>query len=161
STSQPQKSAEVQRLEEEKARATLKKEIAEANKAELEAKFPKPTSTPLAGATTINDTAIIEGQMVAYVSMARAANRIVSSIKARNLPMDTLAIYNERDVNSMLTYKVARAQVESLYKQFCDLLCPVSTQTQPPFAPSAATTIADSFLGGFVDLTSFLRTNVD
>ena len=48
------KSEEVLRLEEEKTQAELRKAIAEANKAELEAKFPKPTSTPLAGTTTLD-----------------------------------------------------------------------------------------------------------
>lgn len=153
----PPKSPEVQRLEEEKTKAELRKAIAEANKAELDAKFPKPVSTPLEGKTTINDNAIIESQMIAYVSMARAANRIVKAVKQRNLPIGNLAIYNERDVNLLLSYKVATGQVEALRKQFCDYLpCPLTTaQSLAPLS------VAQSFLGGFVDLTAFFRTNVE
>lgn len=156
----PPKSPEVQRLEEEKAQAELRKAIAEANKAEIDAKFPKPSSTPLTGTTTINDGAVIESQMIAYVAMAKAANKIISAIgqKQMSTPIQNLAIYNERDVNLLLSYKVVTGQVDALTKQFCNILrCPSTNR----FFPLAPLSIAESFLGGFVDLTAFLRTNVE
>src|SRR5215216_4189318 len=155
--SQPPKSPEVQRLEEEKTQAVLRQQIAEARKAELAARFPAPTSTPLAGTTTINDNAIIESHMMAYISMAKAGNRIVAAIKQKAPNMKDLAIYNERDVNLLLAYKVATGQVDALSTQFCKIICPAA----PPSISAAPLAIAESFLGGFVDLTAFLRTNVE
>jgi hypothetical protein len=158
---QPPKSPEVLRLEEEKAQAVLRQQIAEARKAELAARFPAGSSTPLAGTTTINDNAIIESYMMAYVSMAKAGNRIVESIKQKNLGIKNLAIYNERDVTLVLAYKVADAQVDALKKQFDDWIIPPTAATPPSILSAAPLTIAESFLGNFVDLTAFLRTNVD
>ncbi|MFL6285043.1 MAG: hypothetical protein ACJ74Q_18020 [Pyrinomonadaceae bacterium] len=184
------KSEEVLRLEEEKAQAVLRKDIAEANKAEREAKFPTPTSSPLAGATTINDGAIIESQIVAYSALARAANRLVGAINNNSRVMvkgndadgnkvlmsnvSKLAIFNEDDVRLLLSHKTTMAQLEVLRKSYCLLLAKEQTTAQEcpethgaeaaDFAGAAAiagTSIAKSLLGSFVDLTSFLRTNVD
>jgi len=169
------KSAEVVRLEEEKAQAELKKAIAEANKAELEAKFPKATSSPLAGTTTINDGAVIESQIVAYLALARAANKLVGSIDNNpNLKISRLAIFNEDDVKLLLSYKTSKSQLEVLRQSYCQLLS--TKQTKPEDCPDEHKTsmagfaaesfipplsIAKSVVGSLVDLTSFLRTNVE
>jgi len=178
---QPPKSPEVLRSEEEIARAQRRQAIAEAEKAEaearkaeLEARFPKPTSQPLAGTTTVNDAAIIESMMIAYVSMAKAANRLAHAIKMRSLKMPSLAVYNERDINLLLSYKVVKTQVRIIKDGYCSLLTPEAAGNDsrgnplcPPSDPTAPPTltplmsIASSFLGGFVDLTAFLRTNVE
>src|SRR5713101_1410172 len=99
------KSEEVQKLEEQKAQLDLRKGIAEDEKAIRDAKFPKPDTKALEGKTEINDNAVIESQMVAYVSMARAANKIINAIKATKI--ENLAIYNERDLNLLTSYKVS------------------------------------------------------
>lgn len=174
------KSEEVLRLEEEKAQAELRKAIAEANKAELEAKFPKPTSSPLAGTTTV-EGAVIESQMVSYAHMAAAANELVKQLKGKSLGIKTLAVYNERDVNLLLSYKVALNQLELMDAGYGQLLehSPVACPTPPPDSArarfrveslgveSAAAdiftpmSIARSLFGSFVDLTALLRTNVE
>jgi hypothetical protein len=183
------KSAEVLKLEEEKAQATLRKEIAEANKAEREAKFPKPSTSPLAGTTTINDGAVIESHIIAYHSLAKSANRIIAGINTHTLPLEHLAIYNERDINLFLSYKVANTQISSIQDQYCKVLdlsetpelcakpSPIPACPSPSPSPKANATpkttnfkvapaigglaIAQSFLGAFVDFTALLRTNVD
>jgi hypothetical protein len=169
------KSEEVLKLEEEKAQAELRKAIAEANKAELEAKFPKPTSSPLAGTTTINDGAVIESQIVTYLALARAANKLVDSVgKNPNVKVSKLAIFNEDDVKLLLSYKTSKSQLVVLQRSYCRLLSPAQTDkeqcpaehggSEPGFkAESFVTplTIATSLLGSFIDLTSFLRTNVE
>lgn len=178
-------SPEEQRLADEKKiltlakdNAELRKAIAEANKAEAEAKFPKPGTTPLAGTTTVSDGAVIESQIVAYVSMAKAANSIITGINTHNLTIKNLAIYNERDVNLLLSYRVANNQVKLIQDSYCGLLAP--TETIDPLDPTGRrnlcptageavhpeslpllTTAAQSFLGGFIDLTALLRTNVE
>lgn len=166
------KSEEVKRLEEEKAQLDLQKGIAEDEKAIRDAKFPKPTTTPLAGTTTVSDGAVIESQMVAFVSMARAANKLVSALKKRPGEIKNLAIFNEGDVKLLLSYKVADKQLEMLRQRYGRLLADsVVAECLPTPSPSpspgieaflpAGLDIAKSFLGSFVDLTALLRTNVE
>ena len=170
-------SPEVQRLKEEKAQADLRKDIAVDQKDELAAKFPKPTSSPLEGKTTV-EGAVIESQMVSYVSLSRAADRVVDAIKDHFTKGENLAIYNERDINLMLSYRVAMSQIDELVGQgYCQILtnavtnslCPTPTPTPAPGpgplhgqgAPAEILPIAQSFLGAFVDMTALLRTNVE
>lgn len=183
------KSEEVLRLEEEKAQAELRKAIAEANKAELEAKFPKPTTTPLAGTTTV-EGAVIESQIVSYAHMAAAANELVKQLKEKDaklkeadakLGIKTLAVYNERDVNLILSYKVALNQLKLMDSGYDQMLeskpkpCPSpepdaararmrleSLQVEAATAGvGPALSVARSLFGSFVDLTALLRTNVE
>jgi len=186
------KSEEVLRLEEEKAQAELRKAIAEANKAELEARFPKPTSSPLAGTTTVSDGAVIESQIITYVALARAANKLVGALNNNSSviwrdkaasgtvtepnKVSKLAIFNEDDVKLLLSHKTTLSQLEVLRKSYCALLAREQTKEEcrdvlEPAANkniednlnalTAGASIATSLLGSFVNLTSFLRTNVD
>ena len=150
--------------------AQHQKEIAEAQKATRDAKFPKPDTKPLEGKTEINDNALIESQMVAYVSLARAANKIVQAIKRGD--MNNLAIFNEQDMTVLSSYKIAINKSQIIRDGYCQLfdrktihdlnfeeVCPLTsngsrTKAINPLLP------AESFLGAFVDLTGLLRTNV-
>ncbi|HLL73822.1 MAG TPA: hypothetical protein VK421_00880 [Pyrinomonadaceae bacterium] len=148
----------------------------EARKAKLDAAFPAPSATALEGKTTV-EGAVIESQMVSYVSMARAANRIIEAINARFIQdrktISSIAIYNERDVSLLLSYRTARSQVEITRKGYCDILTPAATGTLCPASPQpsaggeavapaiAPLLAARSFLGAFIDATSLLRTNVE
>lgn len=178
-TPSPTPDAEKERLEREKDLATLKKDkaeadkaAAEARKAEMEADFPKPATTPLEGKTTV-EGAVIESQMISYVSLRKAADRIIANIKSNFATGSnkTLAIYNERDVNLMLSYKVATEQIKLLGLGYKNLLTPTTTvkpctkavaQGMPGDLPATlALNVAESFLGAFVDMTALLRTNVE
>ena len=161
-----EKSEEEKRLEEEKRISQLKKEIAENKKAELAAQFPPPTSTPLAGQTTVNDGAVIESQMIAYFAMGKVADTVVSGI-TKKVGKNNLAIFNSQDVNALLGYKITRNQIGIIRQGYCRFLntddpklCPASASLTPESLATFAT-IGRSLLGGFVDLTSFLRTNVE
>jgi hypothetical protein len=176
-----QRAADLAKLKQDKAEADQK--TAEARKAEFEAKFPKPTTSPLEGKTTV-EGAVIESQMISYVSLARAGDRVFEAIKQAIPSGGTLAIYNEQDVNLMLSYQVATSQVNELIgKGYCQILtsegsngiCPTPTPTPSPSPspgaspsaeflpppPVAGLAIAQSFLGAFVDMTGLLRTNVE
>lgn len=161
------KSAEVLRLEEEKVQAELRKAIAEANKAELDAKFPKPTSSPLAGTTTVNDNALIESQIVAYISLANAANKLVDAIKKNeDLKVGKIAVFSEDEIKLLLSHKVALSQLKVIRDGYCLWISSSLTGSNCPalgIAPAAISglRIASSLLGSFVDLTSFFRTNVE
>ena len=172
------KSSEVLRLEEEKAQAELRKAIAEANKAELEARFPKPVTSPLEGKTTV-DGALIETQIVSYGELANAANKVAQQLKDTKLPIKTLAIYNESDIKLLLSYKVALNQLKLMKEGYLQLIepvsptCPVTTpelltvqsledKARPDLiGPVPVMTMAKSIFGSFVDLTALLRTNIE
>jgi hypothetical protein len=161
-------SEQVIRLREQKTRAELERDIAVAEKAKLDASFPKPTTSPLTGETKINDGAVIESEMVTYLSMAYAANRIVEQLKdAKNadgscLAITNLAIYNKADIDLLLNYKATTAQLKILRQELCKLV-PEARQCGGARIAARSTAplgIIGSFLGAFVDLTALLRTNV-
>ena len=172
-----QRAADLAKLKQDKAEADQK--TAEARKAELEAKFPKPSTSPLEGKTTI-EGAVIESQMISYVSLAKAADRIFVAIRPELVGGGSLAIYNEQDINLMLSYQLANSQITELVNEgYCKILTPAATNKlcpgpSPSPSPSPGPTIeaapggaaavlpiAQSFLGAFVDMTGLLRTNVD
>jgi archaellum component FlaC len=162
-------SEEIIRLRDQKTRAELEKDIAVAEKAKRDAEFPKPSTSPLSGETKINDGAVIESDMVSYVSMAYAANDLVKALKNSRTPIGRLAIYSKPDLDLLLNYNVTLNQIELVRQQYCKLLanpdpdrCPDSRMKarsldSKGFAPL---TIAGSLLGAFVDMTALLRTNV-
>lgn len=161
-------SDEVKRLKEEKTQVELERDIAVAEKAKLDASFPKPTTSPLAGETKISDGAVIESEMVSYLSMAYAANRIVEQLKGAkdahgtSLTIENLAIYNKADIDLLLNYKATTAQLKILRQEFCKLVpdAPQCGKIRIATRSTAPLGIVGSFLGAFVDLTALLRTNV-
>ncbi|MEQ1606547.1 MAG: hypothetical protein ABL999_16935 [Pyrinomonadaceae bacterium] len=151
----PAESEEIRRLKEEKEKADLRKQIAEAKAAEIDAKFPKPTTTPLAGETTIDDNVVIETQIRSYNAMNEVAAQIANSIKDKK----TIAVYDPK----IKAYRSSKQQLEFIFKRYCNvyqagnpLVCPGAGA-----AAAGALTIASSVLGQAVDLTSLLRTNVE
>ncbi|MBA2526567.1 MAG: hypothetical protein H0V18_12430, partial [Pyrinomonadaceae bacterium] len=156
-------SEEIKRLRDEKTRAELERDIALAEKARLDARFPKPTTSPLAGETKINDGAVIESEMVSYLSMAYAANRIVERLRDTDqLVVSNLAIYNKADIDLLLNYKATTAQLEILHQEFCKVV-PDAAEcggAKGFRSAGAALGMVGSFLGAFVDMTALLRTNV-
>jgi len=162
-------SEEIVRLREQKTRAELEKDIAVAEKAKLDAQFPKPSTSPLSGETKINDGAVIESDMVAYASMAQAADSLVKALKTSKPQISRLAIYSKPDIDLLLNYNVTLNQIELVRQQYCKLLanpdpdrCPdprmrARSLDSKAFAPP---TIAGSLLGAFVDMTALLRTNL-
>ncbi len=161
-------SEEVIRLRQQKTQVELEKDIAVAEKAKLDAAFPKPTTSPLAGETKVNEGAIIETQMVSFLSMAYAANRIVAQLKTAKdtngtgLTIKNLAIYNKADIDLLLNYKATTAQLKILRQEFCKLVpdTPQCDHTKISTRSTAPLGMVGSFLGAFVDLTALLRTNV-
>jgi len=140
----PTPDAELERLKRETAISTEKatqadnaKKIAEAKKDELEARFPKPSTSPLAGTTTV-EGAVIESQIISYVALKQVANNMIDAVcktadcskvftnaSHATKPPDCpprLAIYNERDVNLILSYMVARDQIKILDDEYAQLM---------------------------------------
>jgi hypothetical protein len=177
-TPSPTPDLEMERLKREAdlaghraTKAENEKRIAEAQKAALEARFPKPSTSPLEGTTTV-EGAVIESQIISYKALKGVADQIVDAIKGRLQNNGKLAIYNERDVNLILSYRVAQAQVAIVQENYRELMAtPTPTPSPSPtsspspgfrrFTATAGIRAAESFLGAFVDLTALLRTNVE
>jgi hypothetical protein len=98
-------------LEEQKKIAVNEKDIDAANKARLESQFPKPTATPLAGTTTVDAGVKIESEMAAYASMSKAADLISKELKGK-VTIKSLAVYNNRDIKTLLGYTVVDTQID-------------------------------------------------
>lgn len=169
-------SEEIVRLREQKTRAELEKDIAVAEKAKLEAQFPKPTTSPLAGETKINDGAVIESDMMSYISLADSADTLVKTLKDSKLPIKRLAIYSKPEADLLLNYRVTTNQIELVRQQYCKAIrqhprCPAnhafeainginSNRVMEKIGPLGLMSIGGSLLGAFVDMTALLRTNV-
>lgn len=176
-------SEEITRLKDKKTRVELERDIEKAEKEKREAQFPKSSTSPLSGETKI-DGATIESDMVSYVSMAHAADRIARDLRHFNRPIRNLAIYSKPDIDLLLNYKVTTSQLEIARKQYCSLLksdprCQegwtearnrLHLKGTTEFGESSkksivgsvlsSMSIGGSLLGAFVDMTALLRTNV-
>lgn len=175
----------VKQLEELKKEAELRKAIAEARKAELDAKFPKSDVATLKGETKLGDEKRIEEQLTGHISVAEAANRIAAAIK-NNIKGErvAIAIYNEGDIQTLLIYSAATKRVEAYTGRYNTIAAaeraalaanPMWTVPTAPCPESALLTagarvggagfvnplgIATSLLGSFGEILSFFRTDV-
>jgi hypothetical protein len=176
------KSEELKRLEALKAEAQAREAIAKAKKAELDARFPQSSSSPLEGKTTVPDK-LIEEHIGGYMSVGEAADEIARVIKTRT-NLDVIAIYNESDMQLLLVYDAATRRITTYRSRFnsvtqnqklalkdhgfwvvpttsCDegeAQLTVEGLGGSAFNPLS---IATSLLGGFGDVLSFFRTNVE
>jgi hypothetical protein len=152
-------------LEEQKKIAVNEKEIEAAKKEKLETQFPKPSTTPLEGKTEVDSGVKIESEMAAYASMAKAADIIAKELKTRNVDIKFLAIYNDRDIKTLLGYRVINSQIDMIAleydRQFVGELMALSSGVSGPrsFTITPVTTIAASVLGSFIDLIALFRTD--
>lgn len=186
--SDKQTEQDLLRLENEKKKAVLQKEIAEAEAAELKAKFPDAKSTPLEGKTTIDDGVVIETQIMAYKAMKEVAEEIsgkvttassgnikdfagndIRDVNGNTFQVKTIAVYDQKEKANLLAFRTAKAQFSLISNQYCEIFNNRAYDQCPPPGPviafvppvAAPLAIATSLLGKFVDLTSFLRTNVE
>lgn len=157
-------------LEQQKKAAEFERDTAKAKKEERDATLPKASATPLEGKTEIDSGVKIESEMVAYLSMANAAERIVADMKKNTaLNVQRLAIYNDRDVKALLGYMVITSQLRLMEDEYNRLMFsqpfPVANPNALEFNKSgfaalpAAATVASSVLGSFIDLIALFRTD--
>ncbi len=154
-------------LEEKKKAAQAAQAIAEAEKAEQAAKYPKPTTTPLAGTTEVDAGVKIESEMMAYRSMANAANRIVTDVEGTKdaANIKKLAIHSEAMIRAMLGYNVTAGQLNELKAEYNNLLVnpPIRNDGKlfkiERFDGGLTIAAATSILGAAVDLLAYFRTD--
>jgi len=151
-------------LEEQKKIAVNEKEIEAARKEKIETQFPKPSTTPLEGKTEVDSGVKLESEMAAYASMAKAADLIVRELKTRKVDIEFLAIYNDRDIKTLLGYMVINSQIKLMGDEYHKHLGNkiVADNAGDSVAASTAftpVTIATSVLGSFIDLIALFRTD--
>jgi hypothetical protein len=174
-------SPELERLKVIKAEAEARQAIAEARRAELDANFPKPTSTPLAGDVSFkDDNARVEEKLVGYISVAEAANRIANAIHGNYPGLKALAVLNDGDVQLLLVYSAATKRVDAYVGRYGRVTAamraalaadPVWAGPTAPCDPKALAaglggaafnplSAATSVIGSVSDILAFFRTDV-
>jgi hypothetical protein len=152
-------------LEQQKNAAQHEGDIAKAEKEGFEARFPKPSATPLEGKTDVDAGVKIESEIVAYAAISQAADRVVADIKAKNLTLGSVLIHNDRDMKALIGYSSVMEQSKMLGKEYERLLvlptpAPTPAGNTANVAPLlAALPAAASVLGSFVDLVALFRTD--
>lgn len=133
-TSTPAPSEEELRLQEEKRLTELRRDIEKAKK-EIRDAQPQPaapTSTPLAGDTTL-ENAKLEAEMVSYKALSEAAFAISQEIKKAKKDAKNFAIYDAQIVKDWRFYKALapafEGQIADLKSQYKKLLCETATIT--------------------------------
>ena len=156
-------------LEQEKKAAEFERDTAKAKKDERDATFPKASATPLEGKTEVDSGVKIESEMVSYLSMANAAERIVADMKKNSVNVEHLAIFNDRDVKALLGYMVITSQLRLMEDEYNRLMAsqpfPVAAPPASAFSTSsfaavpAGLNVATSVMGSFIDLIALFRTD--
>lgn len=153
---------QIERLKLEKEKAELEKQRAEFErdrvKAEREAlreSLPKSEAKALEGKITLDDKVFLEGQVLAYASVSRIAEKISQEVGAE---AKTLIIYHEGEFASLATYHSVGAQIEALQKEYERLLGP-EVEALP--AAALAPEVAAALLKSVIDVVALFRTEVD
>ncbi|MBD0369481.1 MAG: hypothetical protein ICV60_01400 [Pyrinomonadaceae bacterium] len=163
-----------------KAEAEARKAAIEAQQAEFDAKFPKATSTPLAGTTTTNDAAFIEEIIQGNKAVRATATQIAEDMYRDGTlnRMQVLVVQNPASINLLTSYVAGLKRIELLQRAYDQLIKEetYALKQNPPYpvdTPTARQTgsarrsfanvlgAATSTVGSFVDFLSFFRTNVD
>jgi hypothetical protein len=158
---------EVDQIKKAKEIAEAKKAIAEAEKAEMAAKFPdKPDAEALVGGTTVKGE-FIENRILGYCAMKTAAQKIVARINPtlgaipiqRGLsflpPGSTLVVYNEDDVKMLSRYTLLRNRLKILEDGYTQIL--LGKAAPPPAVVGAIPSIINTVM----NFLTLLKTDID
>ena len=153
--------------EQEKRAAELERDKLKAEKESSEARFPKPTATPLEGKTKI-DGVFIESEMLTYTALSRAADLLACRMNV-DKPF-AIAVHSDRDTRLLQTYHATAARLEALEKRYRELITGLVLKDKKGQANIDAKASLDkdlspdpisvgtSILGSFVNLVSYFRT---
>lgn len=147
---------DVEDSERRKKIAENEKTIAEAKKAELDAKFPKPDRSALVGGTTVNGD-FIEAKMLGYCAMKSAASNISQQIKDKNFTTPTFIVYQEEDVKMLSRYQLMLYRLEILKQGYVNLCNTHGCTATGGVRVFGAGLVANKIL----DFLSLMKTDVD
>jgi len=165
----PAKSQRELELEERKRIRTLEKDIALADQAIRDSEA-KPTTTPLAGTTTVADTVNIEASILSFRAVADVSNNIACEVYERVPTARNIALFNAKDFNDWRNYKTlfptVKDQLENIAARYDELLADAGV-AQPSPDKAAPAALTGALLGGatairaLVDLISIFRTDTE
>ncbi|HEY0171085.1 MAG TPA: hypothetical protein VGB98_08675, partial [Pyrinomonadaceae bacterium] len=177
---EPPPDPELEQIKKEQARVDLEKAKLELAEKARSARFPKPTSSPLAGTTGTNDATFIEELIQGHNSVNAAADVVARRICTELPGPRVIVVHNSSSVGMMTTYAAGRKRIEALKRRYdrvsAEEAAALSADTdrpmpRPGFAEAAGRAdgrslaaglgAATSVVGSFVDFLSFFRTNVD
>ncbi|HEX2834720.1 MAG TPA: hypothetical protein VHW00_17035 [Thermoanaerobaculia bacterium] len=147
------KDPEIEKLEKEKQIAELEATIATKKKETLAATFPSSV-TPVEAKTEIDEKAVIEAYILAYDSLDRAAEKIVTKV----LPLignNGLLIHNPTDLAALGTYRAFVGQMAELGAEYDAIKLPVQNEAVGALAAIVGVTAAAKSV---IDLLSLFRT---
>ena len=156
----------IERLKQEKDKADLEKQIAEAQKATLAALLPVAATKPLEG-TIKAESVVIEAQIQTYEALKDVAAQIRKDLEKEG----DLVVYYDKDVNLLAHYAAVKCHVEYLKEAYVKLLTQQPTPP-PPVAVTAGTIAAaippillpmaaDAVMRSVLDVVALFRTDVN
>ena len=113
--------AETAQLKKDKLRAETLKAIIEAEQAKNAARFPKPTSSPLAGTTTTNDAEFIEERILGHRAVSKAADKLATEIFQQFGGLRVLVVHSvdaPASMNLMVSYVAGIKRIDALKARY-------------------------------------------
>jgi hypothetical protein len=160
-TETPPESEEAKRLQEKKTLAELRRDIAVAEKKELEAKLPASDSKGLDGKTTLADKAGYYAEILAYRTLSDTAAEISKQLGGE-VTQRSVILVDTLDFNhDLATWDIIHLRLTGFDQTFDRLL---SQTEETPVTESVAPAVSllaalPSLLGAASDVMSFFRAN--
>jgi hypothetical protein len=152
----------IEELKKELEKIDLQQKIAVAKKATLKAKLPDSEVKALEGKLTVDENVTIECQILTYKAMSEIASQISREIK--NQGAKRVIIFNQNDLNIVLSYKTILEQTNLFKKQYEEAMKEekekkVAEKMLP--VPTDILVAGTTVLKSFVDIASLFRTDTD
>jgi hypothetical protein len=156
----------VAALERDKAIAELRKAIAEAEKAELDARLPTTEGSGVEGTIRFGEGAGYFAELLAYDSLAHAAETIAGQLKSccEGPQQGDIIVIIEGDQlpGQMQLWELAHTRIEDTIRRINDLLERYTPpiETLPERVTVEAVTAAAALLAAAADIASFFRSDL-
>lgn len=157
----------IEELKKELEKVELQQKIAEAKKATWKAKLPDLEVKALEGKLTIDENVTIECQILVYKTISEIASQIsheIKEIKIKDNGVKRVIIFNQHDLNIVLSYKTTLEQINIFKEQYEKAVKEEKEKEVAAKMPLVSTDIlvaGTTVLKSLVDIASLLRTDTD
>lgn len=151
--------ADIQKLEQEKKKAELERDIAKLKTETAKVNLPTTTTTALEGKITLENVNL-PSQIFTYKTVFEIGKQAGSDIMKNQNPLNTLVVYSEKELGGVVAYKSALTQLDVFVQQYMKLISPERIPTALPpaaLAPEFATT----FIKSIADIVALFRTDTE
>jgi len=156
----PPPDPELQRLQKELDRATLRAQIAQQERTALTQSLPETETKALDGTTSVDANVVIETEILAYRMMRNLAVKIADEV-ARATEGRSILIHSEADMSALTAFRAFDQQLRQLAAAF-DEIAPVQNAVQDEAALSSvliATAVATVAAKTVLDLVGLVRSD--